>query len=306
MLDLNSKDHYSLASENASRTLKVYIGCTGFNYQSWFYKKGGFYPVNIKKGELLEYYSTQFPCCEINSTFYRIPTLATTTNWALRLPEHFIITAKIPQSISHSDNISAHKSELDSFLLSMLPLKKNLGPLLLQLPPSFEKNKKTTTQLENFVEQFPLEKFQLVIEFRHKTWKIQEVIDFLNANNIGIVSSFVPYIDFELFKESKTKYFYIRLIGSQKTPIESGNEIIDRTKHMEKILLLLNKVAKIGTHKQFALIFTNNHYTGYAPEAAKKLMSLAQKIQSLEVVKPTTVFKGQYNLETFFEKREEK
>ena len=79
--------------------VKIHVGCTGFNYEDWKSNLGAFYPPKINNFDLLEYYSTQFTTCEINSTFYAFPRIETTARWAKQLPDDFVLTTKLPKSI---------------------------------------------------------------------------------------------------------------------------------------------------------------------------------------------------------------
>jgi uncharacterized protein YecE (DUF72 family) len=49
---------------------KMLIGTSGYSFADWV---GVFYPENIAKGKMLDYYKDHFKTVEINSTYYRIP-----------------------------------------------------------------------------------------------------------------------------------------------------------------------------------------------------------------------------------------
>ena len=53
----------------------VLIGCSGWSYDDWV---GRFYPMDVakNKGRWFEYYSQYFRTVEINSTYYRVPTIS--------------------------------------------------------------------------------------------------------------------------------------------------------------------------------------------------------------------------------------
>ena len=57
---------------------KIFIGCSGFSERSW---KGFFYPEELLSKDYLNYYSKHLNAVEINSTFYRKPTLKTLEKW---------------------------------------------------------------------------------------------------------------------------------------------------------------------------------------------------------------------------------
>lgn len=49
----------------------VNIGCSGYSYPTW--GKGVFYPLTVKHGDELVYYSNKMPGVEINTTFHGLP-----------------------------------------------------------------------------------------------------------------------------------------------------------------------------------------------------------------------------------------
>ena len=280
--------------------VKIHVGCTGFNYEDWKSGSGGFYPPKISTLDLLEFYSTQFTTCEINSTFYAFPKLQTTARWAKSLPEDFILTAKIPKSICQADFLSGVEKQLKDFLMIMSPLKKNLGPLIMQLQPSFERNETNLEQIIDFIDFFPHDKYELIIEFRHATWFNQETYDLLNEKKLGIVSSYLPYIKFNLFEEVKKEYFYLRLIGSHQQPIGLGRELKDRTSLIEKTAHELQEAYQNNPNKSSGYVFINNHFSGYAPPAARKFKEILAEKRLIVIEPKKTVFKGQQKLADFF------
>ena len=280
--------------------VKIHVGCTGFNYEDWKANLGAFYPPKISNLDLLEFYSTQFTTCEINSTFYAFPKLDTTTRWAKQLPDDFVITAKLPQSISQAELISLTEKSLNDFLNIMSPLKRNLGPLVMQLSPSFEMNGTNVEQITEFIDFFPHKDYELVLEFRHSTWFNDQTYDLLNKKKLGIVSAYLPYIKFDLFEKVKQNYFYLRLIGSHQQPIGIGKELKDRSDLMHKTADQLYEAYSNNPQKSTGYVFINNHFSGYAPPAARKFKEMLRE-KNLNVPDPKkTVFKGQQKLADFF------
>lgn len=50
--------------------MKVYVGCSGWNYKDW---RGKFYPEKLAQKNWLEFYSQKFNTVEVNNTFYHFP-----------------------------------------------------------------------------------------------------------------------------------------------------------------------------------------------------------------------------------------
>ncbi|MFW9852440.1 MAG: DUF72 domain-containing protein [Candidatus Thorarchaeota archaeon] len=279
---------------------KVYVGITGFNFEDWFANKGGFYPPNIEKHELLGFYSTVFPTCEINSTFYAFPRFASTSRWAKLLPDDFVLTAKIPKEICQASDISLVEEKLNVFLNLMNPLKKNLGPFVCQFKPSFDKTEKSLEQLLKFLDFYPLNDYGLVMEFRHDTWFNQETYDILNDYNLGMVSSFLPYIKFNLFEEVKSDYFYLRIIGSHSQKIGEGKVLVDRTAVMGELADKLELGLASNPKKSSVYVFINSHFSGYAPPTATRFKEMLEERKLKTVTPEITAFKGQQKLASFF------
>lgn len=55
-----------------------------------------FYPAGTKPADQLPYYARFFPVVEVNTTYYRIPSLKTVRGWVDRTPDNFIFDVKPP------------------------------------------------------------------------------------------------------------------------------------------------------------------------------------------------------------------
>ncbi len=108
------------------------IGCTGWSYPGWI---GSFYPKAMPISGYLKHYSGIFDMTEINSTFYKIPTVCTTTKWFNDTPKDFTFTAKMPKQITHDARLKPGPY-LGQFLDSIKPLESKMKILVIQLPPS--------------------------------------------------------------------------------------------------------------------------------------------------------------------------
>jgi len=278
---------------------QIHVGCTGFNYDDWKANLGGFYPADVKNYELLGYYSTQFTTCEINSTFYAFPKLATTKRWKKLLPEDFVLTAKIPKIIAQAESLALTQERLKSFLHIISPLKDRLGPLVMQFSPGFEKNAKTVEELEAFVNFFPHNDYTLLLEFRHKTWFNEETYDFLNDKKLGLVSAYLPYLKLNLFEEIKSECFYLRIIGSHDTQTGLGKQALDRSVLVEEMVGQLAHGLANNPNKKSAYVYINQHFSGYAPPIAHKFREMLEE-KGLSVMTPEkTTFKGQHKIADF-------
>ena len=74
---------------------EIRLGTSSFAAEGW---NGAFYTKGMKSAEYLGYYSSRFDTVEVDSTFYRCPTIEAVRNWALKTPSGFVFSLKIPRT----------------------------------------------------------------------------------------------------------------------------------------------------------------------------------------------------------------
>lgn len=193
---------------------KVYVGCTGWSEKAWI---GRVYPTGTKTNRFLLHYGKQFNTIELNTTHYRIPTLSTIKNWRQSVPKDFKFCPKIPQSISHQNDLGMNGDNINLFCASVYELQENLGCCFMQLPPYF--NISRLPMLERFLEKWPIE-IPLAIEVRHESWfdnsnNFDRLFDLLERKNISTVITDVAGRRDVLHKRLTTDTAMIRFVGNE-------------------------------------------------------------------------------------------
>jgi len=240
--------------------MELKIGCTGWSYEGWI---GAFYPKNMDAHNHLKHYSSVFDITEINSTFYRIPTISMTRKWYSDTPEKFLFTAKLPKSITH-DNRLKPSPYLDSFLQSIKPLEKKMIILVTQLPPSLSFSE-AEQNLDKMIRHLPKD-FKYVVEGRHESWFSDQANRFLSDRNISLVWNEVQGVDNP--STLTTDFVYLRLIGDRSiSEKEFGKISIDRTELVKK---WAQRLKQIANKVSLAIVVANNHFEGFAPATANK------------------------------------
>src|SRR5919107_6243131 len=112
----------------------LYLGTSGWSYADW---EGTLYPKALPSASRLAEYVKRFATVEIDSTFYGTPRRSTVQRWREVAPDGFLFAAKFPQEITHEKALVGCAREAEAFVSTMSDLGDRLGPLLLQLPPSF-------------------------------------------------------------------------------------------------------------------------------------------------------------------------
>ena len=116
---------------------ELLIGTSGWSYNEWV---GVFYPNS--SANKLSFYSKTYGTAEVDSTFYAFPSKGLVQGWARFTPEGFVFSVKLPQLLTHEKKLDPDKgveADLVRFLSLLNPLLASgkLGPVLVQLPPSF-------------------------------------------------------------------------------------------------------------------------------------------------------------------------
>jgi len=156
----------------------LWIGTSGFQYAEW---KGKFYPEDLPAAKMLPFYAERFSTTEINYTFHRIPALKTIENWKTLTPGSFRFALKAPQKITHWSKLRDCADTLEYFLKVGGELGNRLGPILFQLPPTFQKD---ADVLNSFLRELP--NMRAAFEFRNESWFDDEIFDLLRSRNIAL------------------------------------------------------------------------------------------------------------------------
>jgi uncharacterized protein YecE (DUF72 family) len=119
-------------------------------------------------GSQLARYGARLNAAEINTSFYRAHAPAIYARWAEAVPPDFRFAVKIPKAISHERGLARCREPLDKFLSEIAALAVKLGPLLLQLPPSFVFDARRTGRFLELLRA--RHEGPVVCEPRHVTW----------------------------------------------------------------------------------------------------------------------------------------
>ena len=120
------------------------------------------------EGTHLQRYARVMNCCEINSSFYRSHRVETYARWAEQTPPDFRFSVKLPRSITHDARLRRARQPLRQFLGEVAGLGDRLGPLLVQLPPSFAFEARVVRSF--FALLAEEHAGAVVVEARHASW----------------------------------------------------------------------------------------------------------------------------------------
>ncbi|HEX8753675.1 MAG TPA: DUF72 domain-containing protein [Solirubrobacterales bacterium] len=156
------------------------IGCSGWSYGDW---RGVLYPPGLGTSRWLARYAETFDTVEVNATFYRLASEETVRAWVEQVPEGFLFAVKASRYLTHMRRLRDIETGIERFWAPLEPLRRSgkLGPVLWQLPESFERDDET---LARALELLP--EAQHCFEFRHPSWFADPVYELLADNGASL------------------------------------------------------------------------------------------------------------------------
>ncbi len=235
---------------------------SGWSYWDW---KNIFYPPGMKSTDWLEYYSKTYDTAEVNSSFYHLPRLKTVTNWIEKVPADFKFCPKISKYLTHIQKLKEPEEPLQRFFEVFEPVKKFLGPVLVQLPPSLKFEPQLVSHFFEILKK-DYKDYHFAIEARHKTWLEQEATDLLKEYKIAWVIS-QSGVGFPYLETITSSNIYLRFHGPGKLYSSSYSDEM-----LHDYAVKIKKWAKAG---HTIWVYFNNTMNGVALENANTLKKMA-------------------------------
>ncbi len=244
---------------------EVRLGTSGWSYKDW---EGPFYPKGEKKK--LTFYSRFFTTVEIDSTFYAYPAPGMILGATKSTPEGFTFSAKLPKLITHQKSLDIDKGVKDDlfrFLHLLRPLIDDgkLGPLLVQLPPSFAHGD-GMRNLEGFLGCVPPD-VAFAVEFRNRSWLGKDdALDLLKKYNVAVTTVDEPLLPPDT--TTTADFAFLRWHGRGERPWYNYRY------RQEELGGWTKKVAAVAAQTTRVYGYFNNHFKGYAVENSLQMMEL--------------------------------
>jgi uncharacterized protein YecE (DUF72 family) len=241
----------------------LHLGTIGWSYNFW---KGSFYPNKTASKDFLAYYATRFDTVEVDSTFYRIPTLQAITNWKNQTPRGFTFSLKFPRKITHFKMLKDCQAETSFFLDKAKLLGEKLGPLLLQFPPNF--GVEHLPDLAIFLKNLPKNRY--VVEVRDEAWLNADFYSLLRGNNAAL--AWVDSPSMLQTSEVTSDFLYLRWEGDRKKVIGMLGEVEADTH--ESLRSWADKIKPFLNSQMQVFGYFGKYYSGYPPSDINFLSSL--------------------------------
>ena len=294
-----------MSPKRAKATADIRIGTSGWSYPSgkgtW---NGIFYPAQPRrrprgtpKFDELAFYAEHFDTVEVNSSFYRVPTIDSVRKWVERTPPDFEFSLKLYQKFTHpemfakatgGDPSRLGRKDVDEFRAAIEPLAAagKLGALLAQFPPSFKNDEESRGYLEWLLKAF--REYPVAVELRHRSWSETPTE---TAALLGEFDAALAQIDEPKFKTSICQtllpnvrtFYYLRLHGRNAAQWWKHDSSEDRYNYLytaEELEPFAAAAKAASREVKKAYMYANNHFS--AKSVANAAILKAQLGQELE------------------------
>lgn len=231
-------------------------------YRHW--ANGVFYPPRLRQILWLPYYIERFPTVEINTSFYRLPSEAAVAHWAATAPADFRFAVKCWRWITHIRRLKdTGAADVQVFFQRIEPMWRNLGPILVQLPPSM---KIDLPRLDAFLTSLPRKtgriRLQIALEVRHESWLTDAMRSLLDKREASLVLG-----DWKVATEqtNDAPFVYIRRHGCPQYDGDYSEEQLQADAEM------IRGFARQGRD---VYVYYNNDIGGYAVRNASRLREM--------------------------------
>jgi uncharacterized protein YecE (DUF72 family) len=295
---------------------QILVGTASWSDKSLI-DSGLFYPSDVTTpAGRLAYYAQRFPLVEVDTSFYGIPAVRSSMQWAERTPRDFVFDVKafrlftqhrtdpdaLPKDVrralgrinrsnlQYGDLPAEVRDELWlQFQLALEPLRRagKLGVVLFQYPPWFVPCGANFDHIRECQTKLP--GVQLAVEFRNKAWfegdRPERVWQFLRDHHLAYVvvdepqgfASSVP----QLWEVTCPDVAIVRLHGRNRDTwegkgLKSSGERFNYVYGHDELTELAEAVRALARHAAAAHVLFNNCAGDYAQRNAAEFIELVR------------------------------
>lgn len=152
--------------------MSVRVGTSGWSYPEW---RPDVYPAGMPARGFLAHHATLFGMCEVNATFYRMPSAATTAAWADQTPPGYHLVAKLPRAVTYHRAGAGvpDPATVGRLVDGLAPLTARTRAVLVQIAPTARRD---DGLLAGFLDALT-PAFAPVMDLGHPSWASADVAD---------------------------------------------------------------------------------------------------------------------------------
>ena len=260
---------------------RLYVGTSGYSYTEW--TEAGFYPPGSAGAEMMALYARRFSITELNHTWYQLPRAETIERKRRQVPLHFLFAAKLTRSLTHEIDFQRCPSLASGYRDGIAPLTQagQLAAVLVQLPPTFDRTLRHRRLLAALLDL--LRDLPLAVEFRHRSWADDRVLQELERRRIALVVTDGPQLPDRfpaLTVVTNPELFYVRFYGRNARGWRSSrtSDRFDYSYSEEELQEWIEgRIEPLGSRAHNGILFFANHTRAQAPKNALRMMALLRE-----------------------------
>jgi uncharacterized protein YecE (DUF72 family) len=257
-----------------------FIGTAGWSYPDW---EGIVYPKEKSAAfHPLVFLAQYINIVEINSTFYRPPSIRISISWIKKVENYpdFLFSTKLHQIFTHQRKDFTQK-DVDDFKLGIEPLRagNRLASILIQFPWSFVRTVSNIEYLTRLFELFA--GYPLALEVRHSSWNRADFYEFLTEYKVCFCNIDQPIFQSSIKPSStitNSQFSYVRLHGrNYKNWFKQDAGRDERYNYLytkDELEEWINRIKDLGKESSKVFVITNNHYRGQALANALQIKNM--------------------------------
>lgn len=251
----------------------LHIGTSGYSYDDW---KGCWYPPDLPRNRMFDYYARRFDTVEINSTFYRIPPPRMMESLVRRSGGQMIFAAKMSRLVTHDGDLSAQAARAYNAAMAPAMESGQLRAILLQFPFTFTFTDDNRRYLEKMMRLFA--HFPLVVEIRHASWRSPDAWRFFADGGINLCITDMPQLEGYPVNSPRLtgQIAYVRFHGRDTKWFAERRSFApyDYLYELPELEAWVEPIRQLEKQAGLALVYFNNHAFGQAPTNAGQMMQL--------------------------------
>ena len=136
----------------------------------------------------LALYARHFSMTEINATAYQLPRAETLERRRRQVPPTFLFAVRLTRTLTHEIDAQRWPGLAKDYRDGLAPLiqTRQLAAVLIQLPPTFDRTAAHRRHLAALLDM--LRGLPLAIEFRHRSWANDRVLNELERRQVALVT----------------------------------------------------------------------------------------------------------------------
>ena len=179
----------------------------------------------------------------------------------------FVTGVHNSKEMTHERNLVGSGAEAESFVRTMGELGDRLGPLLLQLPPSF--TVEGMGVLEDFLERLP-EGFRYAVEVRHRSWLGSDLAAMLRDRAVPL--TLIDYLRMPRMEEATADFSYVRLLGDRREFLSGHTQL--KKERDDDLRWWADLTGRFLEEGKAVFVYANNHYQNHSPSTLERFLEI--------------------------------